>query len=125
MQHLFTVERGQKLCRRLAAELFPTVGIDVGHHEVNILLRQMIKGGTGRKELADKLMVPFNLGLLSRGIRIAIEDMNIIMFNSRRIRELSAVISKKNGEDGREARLKTLAKDIKAGNHRGGGIGIA
>ena len=125
MQYLFAIERRKEFCRRFTAKLLPSVGIDMGHHEIDILLSQMVKGGARRKNLADKLMIPFNLRLLSRCIGIAIEDMNIIMFNSSRIRELSAVIGKKNGEDGREARLKTLAKEIKAGNHRGGGIGIA
>ena len=73
------------------------------HHEVDILLSQMIKGGTGRKDPADKLMIPFNIGFLSRCIWVAIKDMNIIAFNGRWIGEFGAIIRQENGKHGREA----------------------
>ena len=124
MQHLFAIEGRKEFCRRFAAKLFPSVGIDVRHHEVDILLSQMVKGSAGRENLANKLMISFNMRFLSRRIRIAIEEMNVIMLNSSWIGELCAIIGKKDGEHIRETRLKALAKRVKAGNDRGCGIGI-
>ena len=103
MQHLFPIDRRQKLCRRLSSELFPAIGIDMGHHENDILLSQVVERSAGGKDSADKLMIPFDIGLLSRSIWVAIKDMNIIALDGRWIGELGAIICQDNREHGREA----------------------
>ena len=69
-------------------------------------------------------MIQFHKRFLVGGRRIAIEEMNIITFNERRIREFTAIVGKKNRKNSGEGILESQAKGIKTGNHRGRSVSV-
>ena len=93
-------------------------------HEIDILLRKGIERRTFGKDSADKFMVQFYESFLVRRRRIAIEEMNIVAFNKRRVGKLAAVIGEKDRKDRRKNILKNGTERIKTRNHRGRSVGV-
>ena len=71
----------------------------MAHHQSNVLLGKIIKSTTLRDNAPDQRMIVLCRASLVRSLRIAVEYPGSalpmrIKFNSRRIRELTAIVTK-------------------------------
>lgn len=124
MQRLRAIQGDKQLCRRFPAEFAPSIRVNVRHHQVNVILSEIVEGGAAWKNPADEFMIQLDIGLLSRRVWVTIEEMNVVALNFLWIGEFSAVIGQKNGEHERKALAKPFSEPIETGNDRSGGIGI-
>lgn len=120
----------EHLIRRSVAQAVPAVGIDVVHHGVYVILREMVQGSAFRDEAPDELVVSFSGALLERGGGIAVEEPGTHGAIGReldrlRVGELGAVVRKTDPEDGREQVMsQEFIKGREDPRHGSGGIGI-
>ena len=70
------VEESKHFIRSFVIQDGAGIGIDMGHHKIDVGLVEGIKRGALREEEADKLMIAFYCTFLVGSTRIAVKDMS-------------------------------------------------
>ena len=98
-ENLLAMDCAEQLVCGPVVQLFSCVGIDVAHHEVDVILLQMIKGSTFRDNTSDHFVGYFTSALLVGVLRIAEKDAGPelsggpVALNRSWIRKLTAPVS--------------------------------
>ena len=106
-----TVERDERVVRRLPVERGTRCGVDVREHEADVLLRQRVEGRALDEDPPDLLVVALDVGLLLRVVRVAEEDVrapfelrgvvlraDAVELDHLRVRELGSVVREHDWE---------------------------
>lgn len=116
--NLFPIEGCEYLNRGLRIELAPRHRIDMVHHQIDIILCQIIKGCPFRKNVPNVFMIALTATFLIGLLRVAVENIAIIFsglgihFDGTRIGELRSAIRQDHPEDINEVIFKLPAQQI-------------
>ena len=103
----------------------------MAHHQFNVILRQMVKTGSFRKNPADHFMAHLTAALLIGTLRITVEDLCsyfalLVALDGHWIREFAPPVTKKyRKEDPESLTPKELIQMIKSLRDGSGVIEIA
>ena len=104
VQYVASIHERKDIIGRVPSEFGPQVGVDVAHHEVDLLLGVWIHGHPLGDHAADELMVVLAGSLLLALSGVAVEDLAEYLARARvhldrkRVGELSSVVSEEHRE---------------------------
>jgi len=102
MQRLSTIKLHKQFSRWKSIQISARIGIDVWHHQINIILIKMIYRDAFRDNSPDHCMIILYSGLFMWRIWIAVKNIRTLSFStkfdSNRIRKFWAVVGKNNLE---------------------------
>ena len=113
VQYVGSIHEREDIIRRATSKFGPQVGVDVAHHEVDLLLCIWVHGLPFWNHPADECMVVLAGALLLALAGIAVEDLaedlagGGIHLDCKRVGELAAVVGEKHRE---EAGMDVLAE---------------
>jgi len=131
LSHIVTIVESKNLERGFATQGTSFVRVDVTHHKTDIILTEMVKGCTLRKNSPNKSVTILHIGFLIGCHRVAVKDTGakrtiLRKLHSFRIGEFAAVISKEYREQSAEVVMsKTLMQEINPINSRLGSIVVS
>lgn len=80
--------------RRLVAEAWPAVAVNVRGQQIQVGLLEVVETGALWADRPDELVIAFQLGFLIGHQRVAIEDEGpVMLFKCRRLGKLGAIVS--------------------------------
>ena len=129
-QNITPVEKAEQLVGRPIVQLFPFVGVNVVHHQINIFLLKLVQRGALRNDASNEFMRDLNTALFVRAAWVTVEHKTAqvsigILFDCGWIGELRPTVREDNGKELRKGvGAKCFIKAIDNISDRACGVGF-